>query len=259
MGPSTRIGIEADDLTRHLALDLFVNPAGARFLAVQCVAKAARQPKAPLPSECLLALFEALLDSTQCSLEFDGTDPESGEAVLLFFAEAGAHLAPAVTVSHLIEGGRWRSIRALAGLLRLQEERGDVWARADTRGLLVKLRQWGFAGNGLLSYYYDPVYIVVLALEHVLIDVWGTSPIYGPRTTDDIARRALAYDLANFFARKQQARLAIMFEHYAGNYEALCAHVSAYAEELKAVRRNTGGHLLSLWDAFANDGDQHDA
>jgi hypothetical protein len=94
----------------------------------------------------------------------------------------------------------------------------------------------------------------VLALEHVLIDVWGTSPIYGPRTTDDIARRALAYDLANFFARKQQVRLALLFEHYAGDYEALCTHVSAYADELKAVRRETGGHLLSVWDALGDDG-----
>jgi hypothetical protein len=248
LGPRTRHGPEMDALTRHLALDLFVNPAGARFLAVQCVAKAARQPRQPLPSECLMALFDELLDTRQCAFEVDGISPETGECVFLFFSGSGAHLAPAFTLSHLIEGGRWRSIRSIAGLLRLHEEKGNVWAHTDTRGILVKLREWGFAGDALLSCFYDPLYVTVLALEHVLVDVWGVSPVYGASVTDDIARRALSYDLGAFFARKKQVRLARMFERHAHDYPGLCEAIKAYAREYCAERRRLGARLLCAWE-----------
>ena len=248
LGPTTHDAL-LDKLTRNLAVDLFVNPAGMRMLAVLGVAKAARQPKSALPLECLQALFSTVIArKSDVQLEFNGIDATTGQAVIRLFRD-DVHLAPAFLISQLCEAKRWRSLKALAGIILLQGETGGgVFDRSDDRGLSVRWQAWKFRGDPILAHYWSPQYFIILALEHIILDCLPRSPVYG---RDGEPRRALLMDLARFFGNNAgYDREAQMLHHLAHDADRLKQAIKEYADEMRQAARSSFPILMTEWWAM---------
>ena len=241
LGPATG-DKEIDYFARHLAVDLFVNPVGVRFLAETMLAKAVLQPKSPQPGECIMAVFDAVLSrGRDIDFAYDGVDPDSGEAVLYFTADAGARLALAVTASHLKKAGCWRTFKALACLLQLP----GAWLHTSTDGHLVRLRLTSFSANPILSYFYDPEFLALLMLEHLLVDCLAPSPALA---SSPLLYRVLLRDLATLFAQYQMDQVAQLLETGASMPPAeLCAAIRQLAGTMKEKKRIGGRMLLRHW------------
>lgn len=240
MGPLSG-NARVDRFTRHLALDLFVNPAGVRFLAVIMLAKAVLQPSYPETRENVHAVFDSVLGHHHdLELVFSGVEATCGEAVLSFVPGEGTRVALAFKVSHLINGLRASSLYALAGLLQVP----GAWAHVETGGTHLQSRHTGFQGNAMLRYYYNPHYLAILMLDYLVVDLAALVPAL---LADGMHWRILMHELASILARYRVRDAARTLEQNAGSPEELAAAVHALAEKWNTNMRNMGRVLLSHW------------
>lgn len=243
MGPLSG-NAHLDWFTRHLALDLFVNPAGVRFLAVTMLAKATLQPSYPETRENVHAVFDSVL--TQCDLDFvfSGIEAACGEAVLSFVPAEGAHVALAFTLSHLIYGRRASSLYAIAGLLQVP----DAWDHVRTGGTHFQSQHTGFRGNAMLRYYYNPHYLAIVMLDYLVVDLARLVPAL---VADGTHWRVLIHELSSIMARHRVRDAARTLEQNAGNPQQLAAAVRALAQRWNTNMRNMGRALLCHWKRTA--------
>lgn len=230
-----------DTFTRHLALDLFVNPAGVRFLAMIMLAKAALQPSYPEMRENVHAVFESVLEHRELDFTFSGVEASSGEAVLQFVPGEGTHVALALKISHLIYGRRVRSLTAIAGLLSVS----DAWTHVETAGTHLQSQHTGFRGNAMLRYYYNAHYLAIVMLECLVVDLAQRVPAVGAEETH---WRILIHELASILGRYRVREAPQTLEENARDPEALRSAVRTLAHKWKTNMANMGRLLLSHWN-----------
>lgn len=240
LGPSTGSPL-LDFFTRHLALDLFVNPAGMRFLAVTMLGKAVEQPCYPETRECLLGVFESVLARRDVELDFAGIEATCGEAVLHFLPDDGTRFALATKISHLMDGRRWRALLALSALLMLP----DAWESSHHSGIHEQLSARVFRGAFILQHFYNPQYLALLMLEHLFSDV---APKAVALNTNDPHWRMIIHDLATLLARHHMDEAARVVEKNAGDRDELAAAVRGLARGMCDRMRKMGRLVLFYWD-----------
>jgi len=239
MGPTSG-DKRLDYFTRHLALDLFVNPAGVRFLAGTMLAKAVLQPSYPETRENVHAVFESVLQQRALDFVFSGIEATCGEAVLEFVPSEGTRVALAVTISHLVYGRRANALCAIAGLLRVE----DAWTRVATCGTHLQCKHTGFRGNAMLRYYYNAHYLAILMLEFLLVDLARTVPAL---LANETHWRILVHELASLLGRYHVTEAAMTLEKNARDPAELAAAVQGLAQKWKTNMRGMGRLLLTHW------------
>ncbi len=243
-----------DDYSRHLAFDLLVDPAGARHLAVCMIANAHERPLKARPLQALTALFDNLLDSTLC-LELDAFVLNGTTAEYIVQLSRKAQNTPVLHSRTLRMGCCWRTLLALSELAALRED-DTPFLRHEVRDVLTPLRIWSFRGDAMLQFYYDPKYLIVLCLEHFLVDFFATPAVAaidpGVLTNLNLLlsryfgqRAALAP--ADSEVRRLLADLAKLFVDHCHHQRRLTAAVVAIADEMRGQKRAFGQFVLRHW------------
>lgn len=153
-----------DALARALALDVLLDPRGARALAAYWVANYTDRPRQALPGPAFASLIRRLALETRGRADLALVVHDRGDGRLSYVLRLhdGA-LNLAVTHEFLVRARRWRALLALADLVEVRpHQRLPAFTLGDLGGLRGELRLGGFAHNAMLDFFFVPAHYLVL-------------------------------------------------------------------------------------------------